>query len=196
MRERNRPYAAGMTYGTYTEDENDWTWRNRKHPDVVQSGRLELYWEVRGDTMSDDYLPSEVDAYGLLELWLRTLPDEGTESVFGPGTVGISWGVWGTATEFAPFQIRRIGSSDGEHDFLTHFTWPEHTQTGERLNFNRLPVMNKLWGVETRGEKGGFIQEATGWKPSPLQPVMWVGSVLEAAGLDAPTWQPRRIYSH
>lgn len=185
-----------MTHGTYTEDENDWTWRNKKHREVEQSGRLELYWEVHGDPMSDDYLPGEVDAYELLKLWLRRFPDTGTESVFGPGAVGISWGVWGAATESAPFQIRRIGSSDYEEDFLTHFTWPEQSKTGERLNFNRLPVMDKRWDVETRGDKGGFIQEATGWQPSPLQPVMWVGSVLEAAGLDGPAWEPRRIKTH
>jgi len=33
-----------------------------------------------------------------------------------------------------------------------------------------------------RGDKGGFIQEATGWKPSILQPFVSVETLAEASG--------------
>jgi hypothetical protein len=54
-------------------------------------------------------------------------------------------------------------------DFLTRFTWPVNTATSEPLNWLKLPVIDKHWNAE-RTDKGGFIQEATGWKPAILQP--------------------------
>ena len=66
-------------------------------------------------------------------------------------------------------------------DFLTFFSWPEHAETGEALNWLRLPVLNKLWD-DGHADKGGFIQSATGWKPSPYQTVMSLNSLTRAVG--------------
>jgi len=41
-----------------------------------------------------------------------------------------------------------------------------------------LPVQDKLWRPGQAG-KGGFIQEATGWKPAILQPFVYLQSLLE-----------------
>jgi hypothetical protein len=41
------------------------------------------------------------------------------------------------------------------------------------MNWFMLPVVDKLWNSE-RFDKGGFIQEATGWKPSILQPCIYL----------------------
>jgi hypothetical protein len=39
-----------------------------------------------------------------------------------------------------------------------------------------------FWHAEpdVRADKGGFIQEHTGWKPSPLQPVVYVPALRDA----------------
>ncbi|MBC2868546.1 hypothetical protein H1R13_27335 [Streptomyces mexicanus] len=60
-----------------------------------------------------------------------------------------------------------------------------HAETGERVNWMRLPVMDRGWNGTT-ADKGGFIQEATGWKPSPLQPTMDFIQIGRAAGLYVP----------
>lgn len=181
------PRLAPMSATTYTADQNLWTWRGRTHSHRF-AGALFLTWEIWNDPITDDYTPDEATADELLASWLDRLPDERTEALFGPGAVGISWFVTGEPFEAAPFQMRRYRADD--EDFLTHFTWPEHPESGERLNFNRLPVKDKLWR-DGAADKGGFFQEATGWKPAAMQPVVWVGATLAAAGLAGPEWRAR-----
>jgi len=36
-----------------------------------------------------------------------------------------------------------------------------------------LPIADMSWNDE-RADKGGFIQEATGWKPAILQPYLYL----------------------
>lgn len=182
-------YAAVMAYAPYTNDENSWTWKHRTS-DTTHTGRLELIWEITSAPLTGDHSPHETSAHEVLDEWLRQLPDERTEQLFGPGATRISWGV---GQEHAPFQLLRLGSANSDEDFLTHFTWPTHPKSNERVNFNRLPVQDKRWDTQGGRDDCGFIQEATGWKPSPLQPVMWVGPILAAAGLDGPVWEPRWI---
>ncbi|WP_108718596.1 hypothetical protein [Miniimonas sp. S16] len=176
-----------MSATTYTTEQNLWTWKVRRTNHRFKCP-LFLTWEIWNDPITDNYTPDEATAEELLAQWTKSLPDERTEALFGPGAVGISWFVTGKPFEAAPFQMRRYQAD--EEDFLTHYTWPEHPVTGERLNFNRLPVEDKLWR-DGRANKGGFFQEATGWRPAALQPVVWVGAVLDAAALDGPQWQPR-----
>ena len=180
-----------MSATTYTDAENTWTWTARRRPNGHRwTGPLYLAWELWGDSLTDDYALEEASAHDLLGYWLNGLPDESTEAVFGTGAVGIAWYVTGEPFEAAPFQMRRYRADD--EDFLTHYTWPEHPETGERLNFNRLPVLDKLWRPGA-ADKGGFFQEVTGWKPAALQPVAWVGATLAAAGLESTDWRPREF---
>ncbi len=73
-----------------------------------------------------------------------------------------------------PFQHKHgMKHSD---DFLSFFTWPVHSVTGERLNWLTLPAVDKLWDPR-RADKGGFIQQATGWKPAILQPCVFLPSL-------------------
>ena len=51
--------------------------------------------------------------------------------------------------------------------------------TGEELNWLTLPVVDKLWNRK-RADKGGFIQEATGWKPAIFQPYVYLPSLMSA----------------
>jgi hypothetical protein len=152
-----------------------WTYRNRS------SGReentpLTLDWEVEGDPISDNYTPDEISAEDLLAEWVRT------RTKTDEGWARISWYIL-PAWENAPFGPWK------EH-FLTYFSWPVNAR-GEHLQWMRLPVEDKLWHpggkgrtgrtVRERSDKGGFIQEATGWKPSPLQDLVHVGTLLVAA---------------
>jgi hypothetical protein len=56
-----------------------------------------------------------------------------------------------------------------------------HSETGARLNWLTLPVVDKGWN-EAQNDKGGFIQEATGWKPSALQRTVNMPTLLSACG--------------
>ena len=68
-----------------------------------------------------------------------------------------------------------------DKDFLSHYTWPEDPKTGDRLNWLTIPVADRHW-TAGHANKGGFIQEATGWKPSILQPSLYLPGLLKAAG--------------
>jgi hypothetical protein len=156
------------------------TWRFRtKKGGYEWECPLEAYWEVDGDPMSDEYTREEITAEELLHRWADRYGSDSPNQL-----IPISWFVWspehnGFGPEYMPFQFHH-GVPITE-DFLTFFTWPVHTRTGEPLNWLTLPVVDKLW---RRGQcdKGGFIQEATGWKPAILQPFVYLPSLLEAAG--------------
>ena len=157
-------------------------WRN-KQSGYEFRGELHLSWEVHGDPMSDDYSGADdIAAVDLLRRWTdQYYPEAIAETLYGPGAVKIHWSIAGEPFEAAPFSPD-VWMLDDEEDFLTFFTWPTNPETGDRLNFNTLPVKDKVWN-DQQWDKGGFIQEATGWKPSPFQPVMYVPTVFAAAGL-------------
>jgi hypothetical protein len=157
------------------------TWRVR----ILETGEewegpLEAYWEVYLDSISDDYTP-EVDALKLLRMWAQRVRE-----VYPSGMIPVYWFVESKGQgkfEGMPFENPRSGEEEFEsEDFLTFYDWPINTLTGERLNWLTLPVVDKLWRDE-RMDKGGFIQEATGWKPSILQPFVYLDSLLGGIGL-------------
>lgn len=161
-----------------------YSWKSRRH-DVERTGDLTLYWEAWCDPVSDDYDSDEATARELWRIWRERYPvDESAEERWGKGAVRISWYINGEVFEGAPHAIS-VGGYAPE-TFLDHFTVPVDDETGERIEWTRLPVDDKLWR-EGRNDKGGFIQEATGWKPSPLQPVFWPDQLAEACGLFIPS---------
>ncbi len=54
--------------------------------------------------------------------------------------------------------------------------------TGERVNWNSLPIPDAHWTPD-QADRGGFVQEVTGWKPSSLQPFVNVELLARSAGL-------------
>ncbi len=146
-----------------------WTWRNRRTGHRFEEP-LNAYWEVSHDPMSDDHTPDEMDAVELLREWATKVQKD-----YENNLVPIHWFA---GSERMPFQFLRDPKIEAEN-FLTHFTWPANKRTGDRLNWLVLPVVDKLWN-ENRADKGGFIQEATGWKPSILQPFVYLPSILSA----------------
>lgn len=154
----NRPYAERE-------------WRVGRRIGGFWTGKLMAYWELDCDAVSDGYTPQDIGARELLALWAvharQRHPDE---------LIPISWYVKSNGAgrfESAPFQY---GRDDGE-DFLTFYEWPVDALTGQRMEWLRLPVMDKAWNLH-EGMKGGFIQEVTGWKPSMLQPTLYLPTVL------------------
>lgn len=130
---------------------------------------LTLFWELDGDPITDNYLPEEITALDLWHRWRREYrTDADAEAVFGKGAHRIWWYVDGGKTfEGAPFRDLRGVRYPGQ-DFLDSFTWPAHADSQELVRWSALPVRDKAWR-KGRGDKGGFIQEVTGWKPSPMQ---------------------------
>lgn len=188
-----------------------WTFTNR-HSQYARTTPLWLSWEVACDPITDDYLPDEITPEDLWRRWLDYhSADEKAEAIFGHGAFEISWFVEGPGTcEGAPLCDTRISTHymrqhpdawDDEQSiaecleerhFLHHFTWPRDPTTGVRLQWSRLPVIDKVWRTKNLPDphtlKGGFIQEATGWKPAPLQPFVNVYQLGKMAGL----WIPER----
>lgn len=186
-----------------------WDFASRRGGGRRRHVPLWLYWEVRCDPVSDDFYVDEIDPEELWRYWLDSDPrHEDAEAIYGRGAVAIYWYVEGPGIfEFAPLQDqrssvhawRRTGSSADEvrdmadhHGFLQDFTWPTDSETGERLQWASLPVIDKVWRktnlpTTPHAYKGGFIQEATGWKPAPFQPYVNVRQLAALSGLYYPT---------
>ena len=155
-----------------------WTIRSRISRHEWQ-GRLFAYWEVHYDPVSDPYTFADAGALDLLGIWADVVRKEHPN-----GLVPILWLLTSRPVfkpEFLPFQYNHTPDLSWE-DFLTFYEWPLNARTGERLNWNTLPVASKLWNA-TRQDKGGFIQQATGWKPAIYQPFVYLPALLDAAGL-------------
>ncbi|WP_399553849.1 hypothetical protein OG473_39300 (plasmid) [Streptomyces anulatus] len=159
---------------------------------------LALYAEPNGCTITDDYLADEISAEALWQMWVDEWADHYHKqwpNLYRPGEVHISWyvttpsitGTFEGAPHITDWRTLpgHLNADMGQEDFLTHYTHPTHVVTGERLNWLRLPVIDRGWN-SSASNKGGFIQEATGWKPSPLQPTMDVRQIGAAAGLYVP----------
>ncbi|MFB8038992.1 hypothetical protein ACFC5Z_40075 [Streptomyces sp. NPDC056004] len=191
---------------------NRWTFKY-KQSRFEQTHELALIAEPTGAAITDDYDPDETSAQELWKLWARQQADRMHKEwpeLYRSGEVHINWGVTcpdrTTISEHAPharpwpnprrsdmnptqkaaYDMLYGGDPDAyREDFLTHYTHPVHAVTGERINWLRLPVIDLGWNTSA-SDRGGFIQEATGWKPSPLQPTMDVRQIGAAAGLYVP----------
>jgi hypothetical protein len=173
----------------------------------TQTEELALYAEPNYSSITDDYLPNEISATDLWRMWVDLAANKAHEQwpdLYRPGEVTILWTVTTPEItgvfEAAPF-TRALPPDPGltamfgprkEEDFLTFYKTPVNADTGEPLNWLRLPVLDRGWN-ETASDKGGFIQEVTGWKPSPLQPTMDVVQIGRAAGLYVPALGGRAV---
>lgn len=179
------PRTSDLFESGAPEGSGMWRFASRESG-YIRTVPLWLYWEVEADSVSDDYDPDEMDAVEVWNEWRRRYPPTPDE-FFGPTTKRISWYVEGGGVfDSAPGQDHRGVSYVPDGDFLTWFTWPVDPRTGESLQWLRLPVVDKLWRSAASRRvttKGGFIQEATGWKPSPLQPFVDVAQLEQMSRL-------------
>jgi hypothetical protein len=152
-------------------------WVTKTKDGYERKGNLTADWEVAMDPISDDYTPRRINARDLFNIWVKIVNEKYPDNL-----VPIFWFVRGDDTaifEGMPFQYDHLNKETeglSKEDFLTYFTWPINSKTGEKLNWFLLQVEDKLWNSK-RADKGGFIQEATGWKPSILQPFVYLPSL-------------------
>jgi len=142
--------------------------------DYEWEGKLVAYWEIEYDPISDNYTQEEISAEELFDLWVNKVIDE----KYPNNMIPIYWFVACEEErkfEWMPFQ--HIISELGQN-FLSFYTWPINKETGEKLDWFNLPVVDKYWNRK-RTSKGGFIQEFTGWKPGILQPCVYLPSLLQ-----------------
>jgi hypothetical protein len=128
------------------------------------SGALIAEYEVSHDPISDDFTPDETSADNLFTLWVRTV-----ERRYPDGTIPIFWSISCAEAgkfEYAPFQSHRPHLDE---DFLTFYDWPIVRATGRPLDWRTLPIRDKGWNRRAC-DKGGFIPDATGWRPHIYQP--------------------------
>jgi len=140
---------------------------------------LGAYWELVLDPISDDFSPETMSASDLMRLWTGRIRGK----AYPDGLIPIYWYVDSPDSdvfESMPFQHEHYPGQTRE-DFLTFFTWPTNVETNERLDWLRLPVIDKSWNPQ-RVDRGGFIQEATGWRPAILQPYVYLDSLTKARG--------------
>jgi hypothetical protein len=184
-----------QTVGPYPPG-TQWVFQPRG-TDYTKTVELALLPEPDGSTMNDDYLPTEITAQELWTMWVNKYADyqhKQQPADYDPGEVRISWtvttpgsgdGVFELAPHSYDARTTRTSSYKPRDNFDTIYTPPVHAVTGEPINWLRLPVVDLGWNA-TVANKGGFIQEATGWKPSPLQPTVDVRQIATAAGLYVP----------
>lgn len=132
---------------------------------VEKRADLYLYPELDCSAMVDEvhYLDGEGQFEEYVQFLERKYPQWLTSDA-----VPIVWSVVGGKTyEAAPF----TGDEPSWGDFLAHFTWPVHAQTGERLDWYRMPVVN---------DRFPEFAEALAWTPSPLQPTCPLSSILQS----------------
>ncbi|MFI5534525.1 hypothetical protein ACIA8O_38920 [Kitasatospora sp. NPDC051853] len=175
------PYPAGTT----------WLF-NAVRNNYPNAEELVLRWEAHNERSFRDHAPLDVDALALWHQWTDDVADylhSEDPLRYRPGDVHITWTIstpsgngiaeYAPHHELSPF----LKTLPDPEDFLTHYTHPVHAETGERLNWLRLPVIDRRWNAGGRHSGHGFIQDAIGWKPGPLQPVMNVHQLAAAAGL-------------
>ena len=157
------------------QDCHGWKVRHRTSGHEMLA-ELVAYWELEGEAISEDYTPENMSAVDLLALWYSRYGN-----TIERGLIPIYWFVSCSAHgifESMPFQHAHVPEV-GEN-FLTHYDWPVDPKTGVQLNWLTLPVVDKRWNRK-QAAKGGFIQEATGWKPGILQTFVALKSLLQAS---------------
>lgn len=144
---------------------------------------LWLEYEVAGSIVGDEYDLAEYPADLMLEEYVRQVDSGKLQDANGlpEGHRHITWSIHGSnlGGELAPFQPDRWSDMPEHEDFLTFFQWPKSAVDGVKLNFLQLPVRDMAWNKQQR-DRGGFIQEATGWKPAAFQPTLWLPGLFSA----------------
>ncbi|MFD8782592.1 hypothetical protein [Kitasatospora sp. NPDC059599] len=166
-----------------------WTFHNLRHPTTTFRIPLHYQWEPDGGWITDDYDPEDISARQLWDQWVKQVDTRlsARNDQARPGDVIISWYVTGQGQDHGvfegpPFELPSLTSYTIPENFSTFFSTPLHAETGEPINWLRLPVLDLGWNSH-HSDKGGFVQEVLGWKPSPLQPTMNVRDLARIGGL-------------
>lgn len=144
--------------------------------EIESVGTLKVYWELDDSSISDDYTPDEISPKKLFNKWVSLVREK-----YPNDLIHIMWfvevkGNRGSGFEFMPFQYIPPNLKHKPTNYLDHWSHPIDCETDKPLNWLSLPVPDRLWNSKSY-DKGGFIQQATGWKPSILQPYVYLPSL-------------------
>lgn len=160
----------------------EYEFRSRRS-DYRKTSRLWLYPEIDCSSMVDEYwdLDGTGQLYAFVEYIRRNYSDEWENDA-----VPILWTVSGDQgiAEFAPFAVRSDHSDWWGRDFLSEFTWPENTATGEPIDWFRTPVVNYRFPA---------FAEALGWLPSAFQEFCPLRSIMASREQIMPELTVRHI---
>ncbi len=147
------------------------------HNNKELTSELIAYYQLQDDSITDGHTPEDITAYDLFSMWVNRIEEKCPNQL-----ISISWGFYlSQSYENIPYQFPHEGYEETEN-FLKYFTWPVDNTTGKKLNWLSLPVADKQWNSKG-ADKGGFIQEITNWKPSILQPFVYLPTLLMAKEL-------------
>lgn len=133
----------------------------------VRTEPLVVDYEVECSAMSDDWLPDEIDAFDLFDMWFDRY-----YAKFN-GVAPVYWFVAGRSVFESATQ--QWGTHWGEH-----FYAPEEVATGRTVPLAALPVRQAHWCSKS-ADKGGFIAEATRWTPQPFTSTVDMGMLMDLA---------------
>lgn len=133
----------------------------------TRRGYLYAGYEIRYEALSDDYDSAETPAWVVYDRWRDWAR---TREEHYPLGVRINWYVAGCATfDDHPTAHDHFPDSDGSYKWTHYFHAPKRID-GKPFNWSDLPIEVKRWHPGFSCTKGGFIEEHTGFRPSPLQP--------------------------
>ena len=150
-----------------------------------QADDLCFVYQVEGSSISDNFTPGKCSPVVLWHGWVESMKK------YDLTRVPIHWFI---QSEMAGiFEAARGLSRWEPKDGTLHRRWVDDFDQPRYLNgapfrWLDLPVLDQGWSRETHSS-GGFIQELTGWKPSPLQPVV---NALQIKHLSQPWTGGRR----
>lgn len=133
-----------------------------------RSEELYLYGELDGSSCVQNC--DSDDDRQQLDFYVRWIKANDPEWL-AADAVPIYWSVLpiGETAPYQPTFTARVGSP--VEDFLSFFSWPVDADSGEPLDWFRLPV---------RQDRFPELAEAIGWIPSPLQPIAPLQSILNS----------------
>jgi hypothetical protein len=134
---------------------------------------LTAYWEVEFSAIQNEYPSSKFSAIEIFNFWIEHITKYSDSNL-----LLITWQL---ENEDMPYQHCR--KETGE-DFLTYYTHPIYLKTGKKVNFLDIPVANYLSNRHKATYNSEFIQKVTGWKPSILQPYIYLPALLQALHLN------------
>lgn len=126
-----------------------------------------LDYEVNCSSMSDDWIVDEIDAFDLFDMWFDRYYDKFS------GQAPIYWFVAGPSVFESA--IPQFGPA-----WDSYYYPPIEASTGRRVPLCALPVRREHW-CEKASDKGGFIEEATRWRPTPFTTSVSMDMLMDLA---------------
>lgn len=162
-----------MTTAQYGE--RRWRYRNRDSG-YEFANRLHLEPEIEGSPMVGDL--DTRDGAEQLAAFAHYV-EQRMPADWAANAVRIHWFVSSDDGQFSGAPWTDLLGGD---DWLTEFTWPVDAETGERLDFFRLPVVMDRFPAWA---------EALGWTPAPFTPTIPLRSRMESLRGSPPATRQR-----